>query len=100
MYYNPPVPVRTAQNSLGTAGFVLGWVGLGFAVFIPFMGILAWVVCAVGIPLAGVGMRRIGHGAADNRGITIAGLILNVVALAACGVDWLAYATIPAVNHY
>lgn len=78
--YAPPQP---RQNGLGTAGFVLGLVGLLFS-FIPVIGIIAWPLVIIGLVLSIVGFVRTRSGRADNRGLTIAGIVLSVVGLVVC----------------
>lgn len=79
--YAPPQQPR--QNGLGTAGFVLGLVGLLFS-FIPVIGIIAWPLVIIGLVLSIVGFLRTRSGRADNKGLAIAGIALSVVGLVVC----------------
>jgi hypothetical protein len=71
------------QNGLGTAGFVLGLVGLLFS-FIPLIGIIAWPLVLLGVILSGVGLSRARNGRATNKGLTIAGVACSVLGLVVC----------------
>ena len=66
---------------MGIAGMILGILAMIF-LWIPFVGgVIALLMVAVGLPLSGAGLRsarRNGAGA----GMAIAGIVLNVVALA------------------
>ncbi|ODU00004.1 MAG: hypothetical protein ABS81_24670 [Pseudonocardia sp. SCN 72-86] len=76
-------PQQPRQNGLGTAGFVLGLVGLIFS-FIPLIGIIAWPLVIVGLVLSIVGFSRTRSGRADNKGLAIAGIVLSVAGLLMC----------------
>ncbi|MFC9258027.1 DUF4190 domain-containing protein [Amycolatopsis thailandensis] len=84
-----PYPYQAApvaappRNGLGTAGFVLGLVGLLFSP-IPFIGVIAWPLVIVGLILAGVGYSRAKSGAATNKGLALTGIILSAVGLVIC----------------
>ncbi|MER7859204.1 DUF4190 domain-containing protein [Amycolatopsis japonica] len=77
-------PVATPpRNGLGTAGFVLGLVGLLFSP-IPFIGVIAWPLVIVGLVLAGIGFSRAKSGVANNKGLALTGIILSAVGLVVC----------------
>lgn len=77
-------PVATPpRNGLGTAGFVLGLVGLVFSP-IPFIGVIAWPLVIVGLILAGIGFSRAKSGVATNKGLALTGIILSAVGLVIC----------------
>ncbi|MFI6305827.1 DUF4190 domain-containing protein [Amycolatopsis thailandensis] len=84
-----PYPYQAApvaappRNGLGTAGFVLGLVGLLFSP-IPLIGVIAWPLVIVGLILAGVGYSRAKSGAATNKGLALTGIILSAVGLVIC----------------
>ncbi|MFB9905072.1 hypothetical protein [Allokutzneria oryzae] len=71
------------QNGLGTAGFVVGLIGLVFS-FIPFIGVVAWPLVIIGAVLSGVGLSKATSGAASNKGLAIAGLVCSIVGLLMC----------------
>lgn len=71
------------RNGLGTAGFVLGLIGLVLS-FIPIIGIVAWPLVIVGLVLSILGVIRAGNGQATNRGLAIAGTALSAVGLVIC----------------
>lgn len=77
-----PVPSQR-ENGLGTAGFVLGLVGLIFA-FIPLIGVIAWPLTILGLIFGIVGTVRANRDQADNKGLAISGLVLSVVGLIIC----------------
>lgn len=86
----PPSPATDVQpqdqpprNGLGTAGFVLGLVGLLFS-FIPFIGVIAWPLVVLGLVLSVIGIARASGGKATNRGLAIAGAVLSVIGLVIC----------------
>jgi MmpS family membrane protein len=68
------------RNGLGTAGFVLGLVGLVFSP-IPFVGVVAWPLVVLGLILSGVGLARVKAGKATNKGLSIAGIVVSVLGL-------------------
>ncbi|MEV4145451.1 DUF4190 domain-containing protein, partial [Amycolatopsis sp. NPDC049691] len=72
-----PAPPR---NGLGTAGFVLGLVGLVFSP-IPFVGVVAWPLVVLGLILSAVGVARVRAGKATNKGLSIAGIVVSVLGL-------------------
>lgn len=76
----PPAPPR---NSLGTAGFVLGLVGLLFS-FLPLIGVIAWPLVILGLIFSIIGIRRASAGAATNKGLTITGAVLSAIGLVIC----------------
>jgi uncharacterized protein DUF4352 len=78
--YPPP---RPPQNGLGTAGFVLGLIGLLFS-FIPVIGVIAWPLVLIGLVLAGIGLSRARRGRATNKGLAIAGLVCASLGLLMC----------------
>ncbi|WP_219414068.1 DUF4352 domain-containing protein [Pseudonocardia nigra] len=79
-YYPPPPP---PQNGLGTAGFVLGLLGLLFS-FIPVIGIIAWPLVLLGLVLSGVGLAKARASRATNTGLAVAGLVCSAVGLLVC----------------
>jgi len=68
------------RNGLGTAGFVLGLIGLLVSP-VPFVGVVAWPLVIVGLILSLVGLGRVRKGRATNKGLSIAGIILSVLGL-------------------
>jgi hypothetical protein len=76
-------PERTAQNGVGTAGFVLGLVGFLLS-FIPIIGLVAWPLVILGLVLGLIGVARARKGRATNRGLAIAGVVLSVLGLVVC----------------
>ncbi|EOD64811.1 MmpS family transport accessory protein [Amycolatopsis vancoresmycina] len=73
-------PAAPPRNGLGTAGFVLGLVGLVIAP-IPLAGVAAWPLAVLGLILSAVGIARVRSGKATNKGLAIAGVVLSLLAL-------------------
>jgi Domain of unknown function (DUF4352) len=82
-YFTPPPPSPPPQNGFGTAGFVLGLLGLLFSV-VPIIGVIAWPLVLLSLVSAGVGLSRVSAGRATNKAITIAGLICAAIGLLMC----------------
>lgn len=81
---SPPMPVpNQSRNGLGTAGFVLGLVGLIFA-FIPIIGIIAWPLTILGLVFGIVGTLRANRGQASNKGLAITAVVLSAIGLVIC----------------
>ena len=76
------------RNGLGTAGFVLGLVGLIFSP-IPFIGVVAWPLVILGLVFSILGFGRARKGVATNKGLSIAGIVLSAIGLLVC-VLWIA----------
>ncbi|HEV2784712.1 MAG TPA: DUF4190 domain-containing protein [Actinophytocola sp.] len=72
-----------AENGLGTAGFVLGLVGLVFSP-VPLIGVVAWPLVILGLILSLVGLGRANKGRATNKGLAVAGVVLSALGLAIC----------------
>lgn len=85
-----PPEYRPAQprNGLGTAGFVLGLIGLVFS-FIPIVGIVAWPLVVLGLIFSLIGFLRARSGGATNKGLALAGAVMSVVGLVIC-IVWVA----------
>jgi hypothetical protein len=87
-----PIPPTKAQpqhkNGLGTAGFVLGLVGLVFAV-VPIIGVIAWPLTILGLIFGVIGLTRANRGQAGTKGMAITGVVLSAVGLVSC-VIWTA----------
>ncbi|RZQ65940.1 DUF4190 domain-containing protein [Amycolatopsis suaedae] len=85
----PPSPAAAQpKNGLGTAGFVLGLVGLIFA-FIPLIGVVAWPLTILGLIFGIIGTLRANRGQASNKGMAITAVVLSAIGLAIC-VIWTA----------
>lgn len=75
LYGAPLAPVR--RNGLGTAALVLGILAT-VLFWIPVVG-LALALVTVGLAISA--LRRVGRRQATNRGATVTGLVLGVIAL-------------------
>jgi hypothetical protein len=86
----PPAQQQAAppRNGFGTAGFVLGLIGLIFSP-IPIIGVVAWPLVIVGLVLSLIGFHRAHKGRATNRGLAVAGIVLSVIGLVIC-ILWVA----------
>jgi MmpS family membrane protein len=81
--YPPQTAPAAPRNGLGTAGFVLGLVGLLVAM-IPIVGIVAWPMVILGLIFSIIGFTRARKGAATNKGLAIAGIVLSAIGLLVC----------------
>jgi len=102
-YFPPPTDVQPQgqppRNGLGTAGFVLGLIGLLFS-FIPLIGVVAWPLVIIGLVLSIIGVIRANSGQATNKGLAIAGTALSAVGLVICLLYALVFtAAVTTVNH-
>ncbi|MGV9363477.1 MmpS family transport accessory protein [Amycolatopsis sp. NPDC003731] len=77
---HPAPQAAPPRNGLGTAGFVLGLIGLVFSP-IPLVGVVAWPLAVLGLILAAVGVARVRSGKATNKGLSIAGVVVSLLAL-------------------
>lgn len=86
MTTNNPYPqvqqTAQAKNGIGTAGFVVGLIGLIFAP-IPVIGVVAWPLVIIGLVLSIIGLARARKGA-PNKGLSTAGIVCSAVGLALC----------------
>jgi hypothetical protein len=76
----PAPQAAPPRNGLGTAGFVLGLLGLVFSP-IPFVGVVAWPLVVLGLILSAVGVARVRAGKATNKGLSIAGVVVSILGL-------------------
>ncbi|XVS63983.1 MmpS family transport accessory protein [Actinosynnema sp. CA-299493] len=76
------------RNGLGTAGFVLGLLGL-VSSFVPALGVVAWPLVLAGLGLGLAGLLRVARGQADDKGLATAGVVLSALGLVVC-VAWVA----------
>jgi hypothetical protein len=84
MPYAPPQPpVVPPRNGLGTAGFVLGLVGMLFS-FIPLIGVVAWPLVILGLIFSLLGYARTRSKVATNKGLAITGAVLSIIGLVFC----------------
>ncbi|KDN18127.1 MmpS family transport accessory protein [Amycolatopsis rifamycinica] len=77
---HPAPPAAPPRNGLGTAGFVLGLIGLVIAP-IPVAGVVAWPLAVLGLILSAVGVARVRARKATNRGLSIAGVVVSLLGL-------------------
>ena len=79
-HYGSSAVYRTGRNGMGTAGLVLGILGILTTftlIFIP----LAWILAALGLILALVGFARANRGEASNKGVALGGIITSSAAI-------------------
>lgn len=76
----PPVATQP-RNGLGVAALVCGIVGVVIGL-IPLLAVPALALGILAIVFGAVGIRRVGRGEANNRGMAITGLITGLIALA------------------
>jgi hypothetical protein len=84
----PEYHVAPPRNGLGTAGFVLGLIGLLIS-FLPIVGVVAWPLVILGLVFSLIGFSRGRSGRATNKGLALAGVILSVIGLVVC-ILWVA----------
>lgn len=84
----PQVPATKPSNGLGTAGFIVGLIGLLFS-FIPLIGVVAWPLVILGIIFSAIGISKAAKGRATNKGMAIAGLVVSIAGLVVC-ILWVA----------
>lgn len=87
MPYNPtghhPQHQMAMRNGLGTTALVLGIVGLVLTI-IPLIGwVFGLILGLLGAIFGGIGVNRVAKKRADNKGVSIAGLVLSVIAVVA-----------------
>lgn len=87
------------RNGAGTAGMVLGIIGLVLG-FVPVFGWLAIVIALVGLPLSCVGRSRARNGEATNRGQAEAGMVCNIIALVLTILAAIAMAAMAGAGYY
>lgn len=97
MSYTPqqPHPSYAAphpRNGFGTTGFVLGLLAAIFA-WIPFVGVIGWPLAILGLIFSGLGLYRVMKGRANNKGLTIAGLVLSTLGLVFCIIYTVSFAS-------
>ncbi|MBD0709965.1 MULTISPECIES: DUF4190 domain-containing protein [unclassified Streptomyces] len=76
----PSGPHAAMRNGLGTAALILGVIGT-LAGLIPLFFWLAGILGVIALILGLVGRGRVKRGEADNKGVTLTGAILGLVAL-------------------
>ena len=74
----------------GLGGFVCGLVGLALSWLIPLLGV---VLGLLGVVLSGVGVSR-SRTAGGGKGLSVAGVVLGVLALVVAVIFWIAYANL------
>jgi hypothetical protein len=79
----PEQQAAQPRNGLGTAGFVLGLIGLLLS-FLPIVGVVAWPLVILGLIFSLIGYSRGRSGRATNKGLALAGAILSVIGLVIC----------------
>lgn len=79
----PEHRVEQPRNGLGTAGFVLGLIGLLFS-FLPVVGVVAWPLVVLGLIFSLIGFLRGRSGRATNKGLALAGVLLSAIGLVIC----------------
>lgn len=77
-------PGPAPRNGLGTAGLVLGIVGIVLA-WVPIGGLILGILATV---FGAVGLHRARKGGASNRGVAIAGLVLGIATIVISCLIW------------
>ncbi|WP_211116365.1 DUF4190 domain-containing protein [Glycomyces buryatensis] len=71
-------PMSMPQNGLGTAGMVLGIIGI----VLFWCGWIGIVLAILAVIFGGVGIARANKGEATNKGMAVSGVVLGVITLA------------------
>src|SRR5437588_2649386 len=79
----PQFHVEQPRNGLGTAGFVLGLIGLLFSP-VPLVGVIAWPLVILGVVFSLIGLSRANKRRATNKGLAVSGVVLSVLGLVIC----------------
>ncbi|MBX3477320.1 MAG: hypothetical protein KF910_06915 [Brevundimonas sp.] len=80
-YAAAPAPAAQPTNGMAVASLVLGVLSILF-VWIPFVGLISWVLAPVGLVLGLVAL-----GKPTGRGLAIAGAICSGIGLLGC-IGW------------
>ncbi|WP_251212358.1 DUF4352 domain-containing protein [Adlercreutzia murintestinalis] len=72
-------PTSTSTSALGITGLVLGIIAL-LTSFLPIINNLAALLALLGLVLAIIGLVQVTRGKRSGKGISIAGIIVNVIA--------------------
>ena len=80
-YPGGPYPLQTQSHGLAVASLVLGILSILF-VWIPFIGLVSWVLAPVGLVLGLVALKQ-----PFGRGMAIAGSICSGIGLLGC-IGW------------
>lgn len=72
-------PAPASKSALGIASLVLGIVGI-VGSWIPFLNNFSFIIAIVGVILGAIGLRSVLKGTKAGKGITIAGLVLSILA--------------------
>jgi hypothetical protein len=75
--YGPAAYGAQPRNGMGTAGLVLGIIGIVFCWALW----LGWILNVLAIIFGGVGVARANHGIATNKSSAMAGLVLGIIGL-------------------
>jgi hypothetical protein len=80
-YAGGPTPAAQPTNGMAVASLVLGVLSILF-VWIPFVGLISWVLAPIGLVLGLVAL-----GKPSGRGLAIAGAICSGIGLLGC-IGW------------
>lgn len=76
-------PPAVAGNGFALTGFVLGMVGLIFAL-IPVIGLVAWPLVVLGVVFGTLGLIRVRRRSAPHATLAVIGLVLSALGLIVC----------------
>ncbi|GAB3221582.1 hypothetical protein GCM10027447_07370 [Glycomyces halotolerans] len=79
------MPAPQPKNGLGTAGMVVGIIGIVLA----WCGIVGIVLAVLAVSFGGVGVARANRGEATNKGMALTGVILGAITLALAILAWI-----------
>ncbi len=72
--------VQKKGNPLGLTSMILGIVSV-VLVFIPCMGWLAFIPGVLAVIFGAISLKKVNAGEADNKGMSIAGLVCGLIAV-------------------
>lgn len=74
-------PAPTGKSGLGIASLVLGIVGI-VGSWIPILNNISFILAILGVIFGAIGLRSVLKGTKAGKGITIAGLVISIIACA------------------
>lgn len=78
------MPMQQPKNGLGTAGMVVGIIGIVFT----WCGWVGIILAILAVSFGGVGLARANRGEATNKGMAMAGVVLGVITLGLAIIFW------------
>jgi len=83
--YGAPMMGPQPKNGLGTAGMVVGIIGI----VLFWCGLVGIVLAILAVSFGGVGLARANRGEATNKGMAMTGVVLGIITLALDILYWI-----------